>query len=183
MKKIFVFLSRPNPFLDEHEVFLTKLKSLLSKHSIEAITLQAANYDLSDSINYLKGMIQRSYGIIIVGFKQIFIEKGCKKPGGKQEERFYYSEEIPLDHQFLTSPFCQIEGTIGLLYDLPLLIINEEGLIENGILTGGRFSFKTDNFSLSNIDDFFANDVIKMQINAWIGKVNEKYLFLNLKKV
>lgn len=56
--------------------------------------------------------------------------------------------------QALTSPFCHIEGTIGLLNDLPLLVINEEGVREEGILQGGRFCVKTNQFKLSSIDSF-----------------------------
>ena len=84
--------------------------------------------------------------------------------------------------QALTSPFCHIEGTIGLIYDLPLLIINETGVREEGIITGGKFSIKTKKFDLANIDDFFNDKTVEHQIAVWIGKVTDYYLFLNLKK-
>ena len=182
-EKILVFLSRPNPFTEKQNEFLVKIKKLLNRYGICTITLQASNYDLTDSMNYLKGMIRRCYGIIIVGFKQIFIEKGTKKLGGKKNANFYYPEETNVSGQAITSPFCHIEGTIGLMYDLPLLIINEEGVREEGIITGGRFSHKTKNFSLSNIDDFINDNIVNQQILTWIGRVHEMYLFLNLKKI
>ena len=72
--KILVFLSRPNPFLDVHQYFISKLQEQFDKYNIQTVTLQADNYDLTDSINYLKGMIKQCYGIAIIGFKQIFIE-------------------------------------------------------------------------------------------------------------
>lgn len=80
--KILVFLSRPNPFLEEQQKFIDMLKAKLKKYNLDTITLQADEYDLTDSINYLKGMIKRCYGIIIIGFKQIFIDKGSKKKEG-----------------------------------------------------------------------------------------------------
>ena len=110
-------------------------------------------------------------------------EKGTKKKGGKPNDTFFYPEEIDISGQALTSPFCHIEGTIGLLYDLPLLIINEKGIREEGIVKGGRFSVKTINFDLSNIDEFFNDDTFNEQLLVWIGKVTDYYLFLNLKKV
>lgn len=60
MKKetILIFLSRPNPFLESQDKFLSKLKKLFLKYDIETITLRADNYDLTDSINYLRGMIK-----------------------------------------------------------------------------------------------------------------------------
>lgn len=179
---ILVFLSRPNPFIEKQNEFLIRLKDILLSNDIETVTLQAGNYDLTDTLNYLKGIIRQCYGIIIVGFKQYFIEKGSKKKNAIQNPNFFYSKEIDVSGQALTSPFCQIEGTIGLLYDLPLLIINEEGLREEGIITGGKFSTKTKRFSLNEIDGFFADKDFRQQLSVWIGKVMSYYLFLNLKK-
>ncbi len=182
-EKILIFLSRPNPFIINHQYFLEKLQSQFDKYNIQTVTLQADNYDLTDSLNYLKGMIKQCYGIVIVGFKQMFIDKGSKKKGGKSNPNFFYPDEIDISGQALTSPFCHIEGTIGLLNDLPLLIINEEGVREEGIIKGGKFCTKTQRFDLSNIDSFFNNKTVEQQIAVWAGRVIEYYLFLNMKKV
>lgn len=181
--KILVFLSRPNPFLDDHQYFISKLQERLDKYNIKTVTLQADNYDLTDSLNYLKGMIKQCYGIVIVGFKQIFVEIGSKKRGGKTNQNYFHPKEIDISGQALTSPFCHIEGTIGLLNDLPLLIINEDGVREEGIIKGGKFSTKTQKFNLSSIDNFFNNKTVEQQIAVWAGKVTEYYLFLNLKRM
>ncbi len=182
-EKILVFLSRPNPFVESQEIFLDKLKYALGKVDIKTVTLQADNYDLTDSINYLKGIIKQCYGIVIIGFKQIFIEKGAKKKGGISNPNFFYPNEIDVSGQALTSPFCHIEGTIGLLNDLPLLIINEKGLREEGIVRGGKFSIKTKPFDLEKMDDFFNDKTVQRQIDVWVGRVLDYYLFLNLKKL
>lgn len=182
-EKILVFLSRPNPFLEKQQYFIEKLQEQFKKYNIQTVTLQADNYDLTDSLNYLKGMIKQCYGIAIIGFKQIFIDKGSKKRGGKDNPQFFHSDEIDISGQSLTSPFCHIEGTIGLLNDLPLLIINEDGIREEGIIKGGKFCTKTQKFDLSNIDQFFNNKTVEQQIAVWAGKVIEYYLFLNMKKV
>ena len=63
-----------------------------------------------------------------------------------------------------------------------ILIINENGLREEGIMQGGRFCVKTNNFQLSRINSFFSDETVNQQINVWIGKVQEKFLFLNMKK-
>lgn len=180
---ILVFLSRPNPFIDNQKMFLDKLKKRLETFDIKTVTLQADNYDLTDSLNYLKGIMRQCYGIIIIGFQQIFIDKGTKKRGGKQNSIFYYPEERDISGQALTSPFCHIEGTIGLMYDLPLLIINEEGVREEGIITGGKFCTKTKKFNLEFMDKFFKDKTVEHQISVWVGKVLDYYLFLNLKKI
>lgn len=181
--KISVFLSRPNPFISSQQVFIELLQNKLEEFDIKTVTLQADNYDLTDSINYLKSMIRQCYGIIIVSFKQIYIERGFKKKGGVSTPNFFHPEETDISGQSLTSPFCHIEGTIGLLYDIPLLIINEEGVREEGIIKGGRYSVKTNRFNLTSSEDFFNDEIVKKQIMVWIGKVMDYYLFLKLKKI
>lgn len=180
--KILVFLSRANPFVNEQQLFIEKLQEKLDKFDLKTVTLQAENYDLTDLLNYLKGIIKQCYGIVIIGFKQIFIDKGVKKKGGTNNPQFFFPQEIDVSGQAITSPFCHIEGTIGLLNDLPLLIINEEGVREEGIINGGKFSVKTNRFNLQNIEGFFADKTFERQISVWVGKVVDYYLFLNLKK-
>lgn len=182
-EKIGVFLSRPNPFLDSHQRFLELLQQMLNGYDITTITLQAGDYDLSDSINYLKGMIRRCYGIVVVAFKQIYIESGYKKKEAVNNHQFYCSQEEDISGQALTSPFCHIEGAIGLDNDLPLLILVEDGVREEGIIKGGRFSTKVKPFSLQNMDAFFADTTVRKQISVWAGKVADTFLFLNLNKV
>lgn len=177
-----VFLSRPNPFLLSHQQFLDALQRQLGQSLIKTVTLQADNYDLSDTVGYLKGMIRHCYGIIIVAFKQIFIEKGSKKKGAISNSTFFHSQEEDISGQALTSPFCHIEGAIGLVNDLPLLIFTEKGVREDGIIQGGRFSTKVTPFDLQNIDAFFASQTVQRQIAVWTGQVLNSYLFLNLKK-
>ncbi len=183
INEILVFLSRPNPFLEDHELFLTNLKNKLQQYSIKTITLAADNYDLTDSITYLKGIIRQCYGVVVVGFKQIFIDKGSKKRGGLLRDDFFYPQEIDVSGQAVTSPFCHIEGTIALMYDLPMLIINEKGVREEGVISSGRFNVKCQSFDLSDGKSFFENDIVNKQIAVWVGQVTERYLFLNLNKI
>lgn len=188
MDKILIFLSRPNPFIEIQQKFLEQLKKKLSEKTMLPVSLQAANYDLTDSINYISGIIKQCYGIIIVGFKQYFIEKGCKKKGGKLNENydFYFPEEINVSNQGITSPFCHIEGTIGILNNLPMFILNEKTVREEGVIQGGRFSIKAPGFRLTDekeIVQYFTNEDFKQLFDIWYGKVLELYRFLNLKKI
>ncbi len=41
-KKIRVFLSRPNPFTENQNLFIKELIKFLRRHNIEFVTLQAA---------------------------------------------------------------------------------------------------------------------------------------------
>ena len=57
-KKIRVFLSRPNPFTNEQQYFIDKLKSTLENYNIESITLQAKDYSPYESLTVLNEMIK-----------------------------------------------------------------------------------------------------------------------------
>ena len=67
-KKIRVFLSRPNPFTNEQQYFIDKLKSTLENYNIESITLQAKDYSPYESLSALNEMIKRCYGMVILAF-------------------------------------------------------------------------------------------------------------------
>lgn len=86
--EILVFLSRANPFVEEQQVFIEELQRKLERFDIRTVTLQADNYDLTDSLNYLKGIIKQCYGIVIIGFRQIYIEKEQKRKVAKMTQGF-----------------------------------------------------------------------------------------------
>ena len=62
--EILVFLSRANPFVEEQQVFIEELQRKLERFDIRTVTLQADNYDLTDSLNYLKGIIKQCLSLI-----------------------------------------------------------------------------------------------------------------------
>ena len=61
-KKIRVFLSRPNPFTENQNLFIKELIKFLRRHNIECVTLQAAEYTPYEVMNSLSGSLwmQRS---------------------------------------------------------------------------------------------------------------------------
>lgn len=98
-KKIRVFLSRPNPFTENQNLFIKELIKFLRQHNIECVTLQAAEYTPYEVMNSLSEMIQRSYGIIIVAFGQTFISSGTRKMGAEDNPDFFASKETHLKNK------------------------------------------------------------------------------------
>ncbi|HHK6980442.1 TPA: hypothetical protein ACQXIB_001988, partial [Streptococcus pneumoniae] len=139
-KKIRVFLSRPNPFTENQNLFIKELIKFLRRHNIECVTLQAAEYTPYEVMNSLSEMIQRSYGIIIVAFGQTFISSGTRKMGAEDNPDFFASKETHLKNKWVTSVYCHIEGILALTYNLPMLSIPQESLTEEGILKKGEYS-------------------------------------------
>ena len=88
-----IFLSRPNPFLEEQDLFLNLLVSYLHKNNLENNTLMAQEYNPYESITCLDEIIKRCYGMIVLSFGQLFIEKGKSKKGAIYKENFFDSVE------------------------------------------------------------------------------------------
>ena len=70
----------------------------------------------------------RTQGIAIA-FRRSLIVKGTGKPDSDIGENAY-----DLTNQWLTSPYCQIEPAMAFQLGLPVLIIREKGVVEEGIL-------------------------------------------------
>ena len=65
-----IFLSRPNPFTYEQDLFLSEVISFLKENNMNNITLAAKDYNPYESLSCLNEMIKRCYGMIIIAFGQ-----------------------------------------------------------------------------------------------------------------
>lgn len=176
-KKIRVFLSRPNPFTNEQEYFIKKLKNTLDKYNIESITLQAKDYSPYESLTVLNEMIKRCYGMVILAFGHTYIQSGILKKGAIQNENFFESDEQILDGQWITSSFCQIEGAMAISNNIPILIIKQKNLRIDGILKEDEKILSVSDFLLENtnqIDQFFENTLEK-EIYCWKKTLEQKF--------
>ena len=180
-KKIRVFLSRPNPFTENQNLFIKELIKFLRRHNIECVTLQAAEYTPYEVMNSLSEMIQRSYGIIIVAFGQTFVSSGTRKMGAEDNPDFFASKETHLKNKWVTSVYCHIEGILALTYNLPMLSIPQENLTEEGILKKGEYSITSPEFSLEtkeNILMYLQSEGFQKSFHAWKNLLDDKYNFI-----
>lgn len=181
-----IFISRPNPFTYEQKYFLEKLLSILEEKYFENITLQAKDYNPYESLNCLNELIKRCYGIIIVSYGQTFIEIGSYKKGAINDNCFFESEEREMNNTWITSPFCQIEGTLAFNNNLPMLILAQENIKKDGILKEGIHASFSPSFCLDSInliDEFFSSEDFRDVFDLWEEKVLTKYKFVNNQKI
>lgn len=176
-KKIRVFLSRPNPFTNEQQYFIDKLKSTLENYNIESITLQAKDYSPYESLSALNEMIKRCYGMVILAFGHTYIQSGVLKKGAIQDKKFFESDEQSLDGKWITSSFCQIEGAMAISNNIPILIIKQKNLRIDGILKDDKKIVSVSDFSLEDktqIDSFF-EQILEKEIYCWKKSLEEKF--------
>ena len=181
-KMIPIFLSRPNPFLEEQDLFLNALESYLHINNLENNTLMAKEYNPYESISCLDEIIKRCYGMIVLSYGQTFIEKGKSKKGAIYKENFFDSIEKKADDLWITSPFCHIEGALGLKSGLPLLVLKQNNLKIEGILKPDQHIISAPDFSLKSekeIHNYFESRKFINTFLKWKCLVEHYYNFVN----
>lgn len=180
-----IFLSRPNPFTNKQLCFIYKFIDILRKHNFTSITLEAKDYNPYESLSCLNEMIKRTYGIVILAFGQVYINSGILKKDATNNPAFFDPLSQPLEKIWITSPFCQIEGSIAFNNNLPIFIISPKNIRKDGILKDGTHAIKAPCFSLSSensFDKYFQSDDFLESFFMWKKKVNDLYIFTNNSK-
>lgn len=167
-----IFLSYPKPHLKKQEKFIEKIKQYLSERGLQPRTLGVTDYDLDAPLTAIRRLMLESNGLITIAFRRSFIEAGKGKPASDIGEK-----EYDISNKWLTSPYCQIEPAMAFQLGLPVLILREKGVIEEGILEKGVLGVYMPEFDLdSDLDDYFKSKEWIQIIQKWegyIGKVVE----------
>ena len=129
---ISVFLSRPNPYLKRQQQFLDEISSYLHERGLEPRTLGVTDYDLDAPLTAIRRLMLESNGLITIAFRRTSIIEAISKPESDLNQR-----SSNLSKQWLTSPWAHIEPAMAFQLGLPILIIRELGVVEDGILEKG----------------------------------------------
>lgn len=176
-----IFISRPNPFTAYHDSFLKCIFEILNKNNMEGFTLKSKNYSPYESLSCLNEMIKRSFGLIIIAFGQLYIEKGYYKPCADGHINHYHSIEQNIDNSWITSPFCHIEGALAFGHNIPILIIEQNGVRLDGLLKSGDHATIAPPFSLelqNSGDLYFKDELFLKKFELWKLEVLAKYKFI-----
>ncbi len=162
---ISVFLSYPKPFNDEQEGFVHSVTDYLVSRGLEPRTLGVTDYDIDSPLKAIRRLMLESNGLITIAFKRAVIKNGAGKPSTDQE----YS----LDGQWLTSPYSHIEPAMAFQIGLPVLILRENGVIEDGILEKGVLGSYMPEFDLGEtVADYLKTEEWNQIIRKWEAQVN-----------
>lgn len=126
---ISVFLSYPKPINKEQEDFIENISNFLRENGLEPRTLGVTDYDMSAPLVAIRRLMLESNGIITIAFKRTKVISGKYKWGTLSE--------VDIKDKWYTSPYCQIEPAMAFQIGLPILILREKGVIEEGILEKG----------------------------------------------
>lgn len=162
---ISVFLSYPKTFNDEQEKFVQYLSDYLVSRGLEPRTLGVTDYDMDSPLKAIRRLMLESNGLITIAFKRALINRGTGKPATDLE----YS----LDGQWLTSPYSHIEPAMAFQIGLPVLILKENGVIEDGILEKGVLGSYMPEFDLDKtVENYLKTEEWNQLIRKWESQVN-----------
>ena len=155
-----VFLSCSTPYTDKQNKFLDEVKAYLRSRCLEPNTLGKTDYDVDEPLAAIRRMMFESNGVLAIAFRRYFIQQG-KEKGIKD-----------LANKYFSSPWCQIEPAMAYQLGLPILILREKDVVDDGILEKGVAGIYLPEFDLENpIEDYFRSEEWRQIIGAWEGNV------------
>jgi len=166
--KISVFLSYPKPCMDEQRQFIDRICDYLDSRGFVPRTLGVTDYDMDAPLKAIRRLMLESNGLITVAFRRTYIEQGQ----GNYRSNIAGLTAYPLSHQWLTSPWAHIEPAMAYQIGLPILILREEGVIEEGLLQKGVAGTYMPVFDVNgSLDQYFVSPEWNDLIWKWEGQV------------
>jgi hypothetical protein len=168
--KIPIFLSYPKPYLQRQQDFLDKITKYLEEYNIQPITLGVMEYDINAPLIAIRRLLTVSFGMLVVAFRRGQITEGATNPNsdiGRPSRN--------LANAWMTSPYCHIEPAMAFQIGLPILVIRENGVITEGMLSEGAMGLYTPKFDLDNEDNYLDTQEWKQLIDQWRHSVMTVY--------
>lgn len=162
--KIPVFLSYSKPFLKIQQNFISEVEKYLNSRDLEPRTLGVTDYDMDEPLITIRRLMLECNGVLTIAFRKARIDKGVLKPESDLDD----VQEIILDGNWITSPYCHIEPAMAFQIGLPILIFREKGVINDGVLEHGVTGTYLPEFDLQNdISTYFNSDEWKQLLTKW----------------
>ncbi len=166
--KISVFLSYPKPCFGAQKDFIAGVREHLDQRGFGPRTLGVTDYDLDAPLKAIRRLMLESNGLITVAFRRTFVEKGTARFRTDVEDL----TEASIDGTWLTTPWAHIEPAMAYQLGLPILILRERGVLDDGMLERGVAGLYMPEFDLEKpIADYFASAEWSGIIGKWEGYV------------
>ena len=166
--RISVFLSYPKPCFGRQNQFIDRVRSYLAERGFEPRTLGVTDYDMDSPLTAIRRLMLESNGLITVAFRRTYVEKGTARLRTDVEGL----KEMSIDGTWLTTPWSHIEPAMAYQLGLPVLILRERGVLDDGILERGVLGLYLPECDLEkSLDDYFASAEWRGIIGKWEGYV------------
>jgi hypothetical protein len=163
-----IFLSYPKPSFQRQQEFVDRVSRYLEQRGFAPRTLGVTDYDMDAPLKAIRRLMLESNGLITIAFRRTFIEKGT----ARLRTDFQDLEPLSIDGRWLTTPWAHIEPAMAYQLGLPVLILRERGVLEDGILEKGVVGVYMPEFDLDRgTEEYFASIEWNSIIGRWEGFV------------
>ncbi|MEU5905790.1 hypothetical protein [Micromonospora sp. NPDC047527] len=166
--KISVFLSYPKPCMREQAVFIDRMCAYLDSRGFAPRTLGVTDYDMDAPLKAIRRLMLESNGLITIALRRTYIETGS----GNFRTNLAGLKSYRLDDTWLTSPWSHIEPAMAYQLGLPILILREKAVLEEGLLQKGVVGMYMPEFDLDgSIENYFDSPEWNDLIFKWEAQV------------
>jgi hypothetical protein len=168
---VHIFLSRAAPHRRVQKRFLETLCATLRDRGLEERTVGDTDFGMRP-LEDIRGVMMECNGLLSVAFRRLIIHNGEDRPGNELAARVAKVDA----ETWLTTLYCHLETAMAFQLGLPILVIVEKGVRQEGALEPGVLIMEPPEFdteSQSGSDDFFKSPKWTQLFATWEGNVRE----------
>ena len=168
--RIPIFLSYPRPHQKTQAKFLDAMKKdLLNKTNLYPRTLGVTDFYQEPPLIAISKIMSECCGLLIVALKQTLIVRGEFRANGDND-----LESFSIENKWITSPFCHVEPAMALQISLPVFILRDKDVIQDGVLDNGVVGAYISKVDLSSsANDYFQSQEWNQLLEKWAAQVRE----------
>ncbi len=122
-----IFISMGTPYRDDQLRFRDELESFLRNEcGTDPRIIGKNEYPAGNPLTKIKEVMSACDGVVVVAYERKLLSTGIERRGG--------SAEKPLEDLSYTTPWNHVESALAFALNLPLYIICEHNLAEEGLI-------------------------------------------------
>lgn len=165
-KRIPVFLSVGEAHKEAQSRYLKELIVHLRRRGINAETLGRTFWSIENPLKPVQAKMQEVYGAVILAMERFHSRQGVYKEGSISERA--------ANDQYFATVWTHIEAAMAYQLRLPLLILKEEKLVDEGMFDPGVHQWTIVRIDPESPHEL-KEDPVKSFIDSWIEAVKKCY--------
>lgn len=157
-----IFISMGRPTTDEHTKFRDALVEFVKQCGLEPRVINVTDYPTGNPLKGIAEVLRQSSGAIVVAAERTYFENGT--------ERRASTNPVRLQETRFTTPWSQIETAMAYTLGLPILIVSEPGLREEGLLEE-KYDWYVERVALN--DKMLENSALRGRLVAWCRSIEK----------
>lgn len=141
---ISVFLSYSLSPSSRQARFVARMVEDLEERGLEPRTLGVTDYDSDNPLRAIRRVLVESNGLLTIAFRRVEIHAGTLRYLDARGDVC----ERDVGGTWTTNPYCHVEAAMAFELGLPVLVLREDGVHEEGVLSAGVFGPRLPPFRL-----------------------------------